>query len=70
MKKDLTQTIKTQNLKEIDKYVYLGFTNNVNVFPMSVPMVFNIQTINMPKVWVDVCEMNDTDYKTYLKSPY
>lgn len=61
---------KTTDLKESDKYVYTSFANNTNVFPTSVPVVVNIQTINTKKVWVEVCEMNDLDYKTYLKSPY
>lgn len=68
LQKDFSQSVKTKNIKEIDKYVYLGFTNSTNVFPKSVPIVINVQSINNEKVWVDVCEMNDDEYKVYLKS--
>lgn len=62
--------LKTWNLKESDKYVYLSFINDVNVFPKSVPVVLNIQTINTSKVKIDVCEMDENWYINYLIHKY
>lgn len=70
LKTDFKKSIKTWEIKQKDKYVYTHFNNFTNVFPLSVPVVFNIQTINTDKVFVDVCEMDENEYKTYLKSPY
>ncbi|MBW7954842.1 hypothetical protein H3C61_03440 [Candidatus Gracilibacteria bacterium] len=63
-------SIKTKNLRENDKYVYTSFVNQTNVFPNNVPTIINIQTINTSNIFVDVCEMNDLDYKNYLKDPF
>ncbi|MDD5769828.1 MAG: MG2 domain-containing protein [Candidatus Gracilibacteria bacterium] len=70
LKQDFRQTIKTGNLKEKDKYVYTSFTNNTNVFPKNIPVVLNIQTINTPKTLVEVCQMDERNYISYLKNIY
>jgi hypothetical protein len=48
----------------------MSFVNNINVFPSSVPVVVNIQTINTSKVLVEVCQMNESNYIDYLKNRY
>ena len=70
IKKDFSQTLKTWDLKQIDKYVYLSFANDVNVYPKTVPVMVNIQEINTPQVLVEVCEMDEKNYIYNLSHRY
>lgn len=68
--KEVKKDFKTGNLHSKDKYVYTHFPNFFNVFPLSTPLVLNIQTINTSSVYADICEMSEDDYKNFLLSPY
>lgn len=65
-----SRDLKTWNLKESDKFVYLSFVNEVAVFPKTVPVVLNIQTVNTPNVAVEVCQMDEKNYINYLINRY
>lgn len=65
---DFKKTLKTWDLKESDKYVYISFSNENNVYPKTVPVVVNIQTINTPQILVELCQMDDNGYKNHLTS--
>lgn len=67
---DYSNIIKTWELKQKDKYVYSAFSNFANVFPSSSPVVLNFQTINLDKLYVDVCEMDELSYFNYFSNIY
>ncbi|EKE29741.1 MAG: hypothetical protein ACD_2C00107G0001 [uncultured bacterium (gcode 4)] len=68
--KDYSFKVKSWNLKEEDKYLYSSFIKPYNTFPKDAPNVINIQSINMDKADVEICEMNDSWYADYTNRRY
>ncbi len=64
------KNFETESLKDIDKYVYLSFNNDINVFPKHLPKVINIQSINTDKAKINICQMSDKNYFSYLSKRY
>lgn len=64
--KTYSYNVKSADIKESDKYVYSSFTKQVNVIPADLPTVIDIQSINLSKANLDVCEMDVFWYNDYL----
>ncbi|HBA45379.1 TPA: hypothetical protein DEG21_01880 [Patescibacteria group bacterium] len=58
MDKSYSYNIKSGDIKESDKYLYSSFSKIVNVIPSDLPTVIDIQSINLNKASLEVCEMN------------
>lgn len=70
LKNDYIENIKSWNLKDTDKFVYLAYNNDTNVYPKNVPVIANIQTINSKNLEVELCEMDERNYISFLASRY
>lgn len=64
------KTFKTGNLNPQDKYIYNSFKNYINVFPSLVPINFHLSTINVSKVYLEVCELSEINYFSFLDNEY
>jgi hypothetical protein len=49
----------TSNILDKDKYLYSSVSKDINVIPNNLPIVINLQTINLDNVVLDVCEMDE-----------
>ena len=56
---------KTWNILEEDKYLYSSVAKDINVIPNDLPIIVNLQTINLDKVKLEVCEMNEIWFIDY-----
>lgn len=64
--KAYSYNIKSGDIKESDKYLYSSFSKQVNIIPSDLPTVIDIQSINLNKASLEVCEMNVIWYNDYL----
>lgn len=55
----------TWEIKDSDKYVFLSLNKDINLIPSNLPLVINLQTINLDKINFEVCEM---DAKSYMQA--
>ncbi|MBP8016944.1 hypothetical protein KAZ01_02955, partial [Candidatus Gracilibacteria bacterium] len=67
---DFVKKIKTGDIKNNDKYLYASFNKDMNVIPSNLPMVINLQSINIDNANVEVCEMDINGYMHYLENRY
>ncbi|MDQ7010062.1 MAG: MG2 domain-containing protein, partial [Candidatus Gracilibacteria bacterium] len=66
--KVLSKKIKTENIAEKDKYLYSSTSKSTNVIPDNLPIVINLKTINLDKVNLEVCEMDENGYMDYANN--
>jgi len=65
-----TKKVKTGNILEKDKYLYSWVSKDINVIPNNLPIIINLKTINLEKVNLWVCEMDELWYMDYVKNHY
>ncbi len=58
------------DIKDADKYVYSPVSKNINVIPSSLPIIANLQTINLNEVNIEICETDIAGYADYLTNFY
>lgn len=63
-------SIKTWNIQDKDKYLYTSLSKEVNLIPTSLPLVVNLQTINLDNVDIDVCIMDNNWYIDYSQNKW
>lgn len=68
--KDYTYKIKSWDIKESDKYIYSSFNKDINVIPKDAPAIINIQSINLTKANIEICEMDAIWYNDYILNSY
>lgn len=68
--KDYKFNVKSWWVSEIDKYIYSSFSKRINVIPDWVPAVINIQSVNIDKAKIEVCEMDETWYSDFVIRSY
>lgn len=62
---DTTKQVETWNIKEEDKYLYSWNAKDLNVIPSNLPIVANIQTINLDSINLEICEMDEAWYMDF-----
>lgn len=62
------QIFKTWEIKAKDQYLYNSVNNEKQVIPANLPINLNLQTINLDKIDLEVCEMDFENYKNYLEN--
>lgn len=55
----------TGNILDKDKYLYSSVSKDVNIIPNNLPIVVNLQTINLDKIELEVCEMDELWFIDY-----
>ena len=56
---------KTGDILDKDKYLYSSVSKDINVIPNNLPIVVNLETINLNKVELEVCEMDEKWFIDY-----
>jgi uncharacterized protein YfaS (alpha-2-macroglobulin family) len=51
----------TEKIQDKDKFIYIGHPE-INTIPSNLPLVFNVQTINIAQAVIDVCVMTIEEY--------
>lgn len=67
---DYSYKVKSWDIKESDKYIYSSFNKNINVIPASEPTIIDIQSINLDKINLEICEMGGIWYWDYVNNYY
>jgi len=67
---EFSKPITSGALKETDKYLYSSLTKEVNVIPSQLPIVMNVQSININSAAIEVCEMGVAEYQNYAMHMY
>ncbi len=62
--------VKTGNIEEKDKYLYISLSKETNLIPINLPLVVNLQTINLDNIDVEVCEMDKNGYIDYVNNKW
>lgn len=65
---DFSKQVETQWLQEIDKYLYTSINKPVNVIPSNIPIILDLQTINLEEANIDICQMDINGYLEYKKN--
>ncbi|MFA5917809.1 MAG: MG2 domain-containing protein [Candidatus Gracilibacteria bacterium] len=60
--------VKTGEIAEKDKYLYISLSKETNLIPINLPLVVNLQTINLDNINVEVCEMDKNGYIDYVSN--
>lgn len=60
--------VKTWDIGEKDKYLYISLNKDINLIPANLPLVVNLQTINLDAIDVEVCELEKYDYIQYVNN--
>ena len=68
--KQIVKEWKTWKILDKDKYLYSSVSKKINIIPNNLPIVVNLQTINLDKVELEVCEMDEKWYLWYINSYY
>lgn len=68
--KDISNEVVTKSLSPIDKYIYSSLNKDINVIPSNLPIIIDIQSINLDKVDVEICQMNVEGYNDYITNWY
>lgn len=66
--KDLTFRIRTTAIDSRDQYLYSSLNRDVQVIPLSLPIVINLQSINIDRALLEVCEMDTEGYRHFLSN--
>lgn len=70
LEQDISKEVKTSQIKDIDKYLYSSLNKTYNVIPSNLPITLNLQSINLDSAYVQVCQMDEENYKDYLEKTY
>lgn len=62
------KSIKTWDIQEKDKYLYISLSKEINLIPTNLPLIVNLQTINLDNIDIDVCEMDKDWYIDYIQN--
>lgn len=57
--------LKTGDIQDKDKYLYISLNKEINLIPTKVPMVVNLQTINLDSIDVEVCFLDNNQFIYY-----
>ncbi|MDD3302064.1 MAG: MG2 domain-containing protein [Candidatus Gracilibacteria bacterium] len=68
LKNNFEQNVKTGNIEDKDKYLYISLTKDVNLIPLNLPLVVNLQTINLDNIDINVCELDKDGYIDYVQN--
>jgi len=68
LKNNFEQNVKTWNIEDKDKYLYISLTKDVNMIPINLPLVVNFQTINLDNIDINVCELDKDWYIDYVQN--
>lgn len=68
--KDFIEEVETKWLQEIDKYLYTSMNKPLNVIPSNIPIVLDLQTINMEEATINICQMDISGYLDYKINAY
>ncbi len=68
LKNDFNKNIKTWEIDIKDKYLYSSLNKDVNVIPSNIPIIINLQSINIAKANIEVCELNLDWYLDYANN--
>lgn len=64
--KDYTYSVKSWKIKDEDKFVYTSFSKDINVIPKDQSTIIDIQTINLDKLNINICELDAIWYGNYV----
>ncbi len=64
------KTVKTWDIKNKDRYLYLSLNKNINLIPANLPLVINLQTINISNIDLNVCEMSAESFMKAINIYY
>jgi len=65
---EYSKKVITWDIKDTDKYIYSSVNNDLNVIPSNLPIVINVQTINLDQINLDVCELDELWYIDYMNN--
>lgn len=68
--KDYSYNVKSWDIKESDKYIYSSFNKNINVIPSDQNVIIDIQSINVNKLNVEICELDAVWYGDFTNNYY
>ncbi len=60
--------VKTWDIQEQDKYLYISLNKEINLIPTKLPIVVNLQTINLDNIDVEICELDKYNYIQYVNN--
>lgn len=60
--------VKTWNIADKDKYLYISLNKEINLIPDHLPLVVNLQTINLDNIDIEACEMDSLSYIDYVNN--
>lgn len=66
----ISYKVKSKDIEQKDKYIYSSFKKEINVIPDWLDPIINIQSINLDRINVDICQMNTSWYLDYVKNKY
>jgi len=68
LSKPFETNFKTWNIQDKDKYLYIWLNKEINLIPTSLPLVVNLQTINLDNIDIEVCEMDKDGYIDFTQN--
>ncbi|MDD2486750.1 MAG: MG2 domain-containing protein [Candidatus Gracilibacteria bacterium] len=68
--KDFIFNVTTGDIPMKDKYLYSSLSKDLNVIPSDLPIIVNLQSINLSKAKVQICEMDLSGYHDYMRFSY
>jgi len=68
LEKAAEYSFRTGPIAEIDKYLYSSLNREVQVTPSNLPITLNMESINIDRANLEICEMDGEGYRSYLVS--
>lgn len=57
--------VTTWEIQDKDKYLYISLNKETNLIPKNLPLVVNLQTINLDSIDVEVCKLDNEQFIYY-----